>query len=354
MILILRKIISYFVLYLFSPDSSTYKNTMTNIYQLNQLRYSYSNKPVLSLDHLQIEEGKITALIGANGSGKSTLLNILAFLTSPTHGEIYFKQQSVNQRDLIQYRRRVGFLAQKPFMLAGTVYENIDFGLKIQHKLQRHEKILQVLKQLDISHCMHQQAKLLSGGERQKVALARILVLAPEALILDEPFSYLDQNSAQALELFLQSYTQKNGKTLIFSTHDRLQGFALADNVLALADGKQVMTPLINVFHGEIKQHEFYSNSLCIQLPDAISKGRHASINPQDIVLSTTALESSMRNNFPGRVIMIADEMGVVRVNVDTGVVFKVLITYQALDELEIKLGDRVWVNFKSNAVVVF
>ncbi|OQK15078.1 ABC transporter permease [Methyloprofundus sedimenti] len=327
---------------------------MTNIYQLNQLCFAYANKQALSLENLQIEEGKITALIGANGSGKSTLLNILAFLASPSQGEILFRNQSVNKRDLIQYRRRVGFLAQKPFMLAGSAYDNIDFALKIHNQLQRPEKILKVLKQLDISHCIHQQAKLLSGGELQKVALARILVLAPEVLLLDEPFSYLDQSSAQALELFLQSYTRKTGKTLIFSTHDRLQGFALADHVVALADGMEVMTPLINVFHGEIKQHQFHSGSLCIQLPEAISKGRHASINPQDIVLSTTALESSMRNHFLGRVIMIAEEMGVVRVNVDTGVIFKVLITYQALDELKIKLGEQVWVNFKSNSVVVF
>ena len=327
---------------------------MTHIYQLNKIRFAYADKEALSLVHLQIEEGKTFALIGANGSGKSTLLNILAFLASPTQGEIFFKGECVNQRELIQYRRRVGFLAQKPFMLAGTVYDNIDLGLKIQRKRQRTEKILKVLKQLDISHCMHQQAKLLSGGELQKVALARILVLEPEVLLLDEPFSYLDQSSAQALELFLQSYSNETGKTLVFSTHDRLQGFALADNVFALADGQQVMTPLINLFHGEVKQHQFHSSSLCIQLPDAISAGRHASINPQDIVLSNTALVSSMRNHFLGRIILIAEEKGSVRVNVDTGVVFKVIITYQALEELNLQLGDKVWVNFKSSTVVVF
>jgi tungstate transport system ATP-binding protein len=327
---------------------------MTHIYQLNQLRFSYASKEVLALDELQFEEGKATALIGANGSGKSTLLNLLAFLASPTQGDIFFKGQYVNRRYLIEYRRRVGFLAQKPFMLAGTVYDNIDFGLKIQGKGQRAEKIARVLKQLDISHCADSQAKLLSGGELQKAALARSLVLEPEVLLLDEPFSYLDQSSAQALEVFLHNYAQETGHTLIFSTHDRLQGFALADEVIALAEGKQVLTPLINLFHGQIIEHVFVSGALQIILTEAIENARHASIKPEDIVLSTEALKSSMRNHFHGRVVMIAEEMGRVRVNVDIGVVFQVLITYQALAELKIKLGDRLWVNFKSNSVVVF
>ena len=327
---------------------------MTNIYQINKLQFHYVDKLVLSLKQVNIQTGRTTALIGENGSGKSTLLRLFAFLDYPSHGELLFKGKQVNKGALTYYRRRVGFLAQKPFMLCGSVYDNIDLALKIHGKRQRTEKIHKVLKQLDIDHCARQQAKLLSGGELQKVALARILVLEPEVLLLDEPFSYLDQSSAQALELFLQSYTQQTGQSLVFSTHNRLQGFALADDILALAEGKQVLTPLINLFHGQVIDHAFYIGSMRILLTDAITNARHISINPQDIVLSIEALVSSMRNHFQGRVVLISDEMDRVRVNVDTGVVFQVLITYQALDELNIKLGDKLWVNFKSNAVVVF
>lgn len=327
---------------------------MTNIYQLNNLQFQYAGKLALSLNQVAIQEGKTTALIGANGSGKSTLLYLLAFLQSPSQGELLFKGQQVNDRGLRHYRRRVGFLAQKPFMLRGTVYDNINLALKIQGKKQRPEKIYRALKQLDINYCASQQAKQLSGGELQKAALARILVLEPEVLLLDEPFSYLDQSSAQALEGFLQTYTQQTGQSLVFSTHDRLQGFALADNVLALTEGQQVLTPMINLFHGKVIEHVFYAGPMRIILTEAITTARHASINPQDIVLSANALVSSMRNHFQGRVVLISDEMGRVRVNVDTGVVFQVLITYQALAELNIKLGDKLWVNFKSNAVVVF
>lgn len=323
-------------------------------YQLSNVQFYYVNKLALSLDEVMIEQGKTTALVGANGSGKSTLLNILAFLDYQTQGELLFKGEQVKSKDLKHYRRRVGLLAQKPFMLRGTVYDNINLALKIQGKKQRATTIQQVLKQLDISHCATQQAKQLSGGELQKAALARILALQPEVLLLDEPFSYLDEKSAQSLELFLQNYTQQTGQTLIFSTHDRLQGFAMADEVLALAAGKQVLTPLINLFQGELIDHVFHSGTMQIILTEASTKGRHISISPQDIVLSVDALVSSMRNHFRGRVVMIAEERGNIRVNVDTGVVFQVLITHQALTELNIKLGDLLWVNFKSNSVVVF
>ena len=323
-------------------------------YQFNNLQFYYADKLALLLDQVTIEQGKTTALIGANGSGKSTLLNLCAFLESPQYGQLLFMGQPVNQSDLTPYRRRVGFLVQKPFMLRGTVFDNIDLALRIHGKKQRVEKIQRVLQQLDISHCAEQQAKQLSGGELQKAALARMLVFEPEVLLLDEPFSYLDQSSAQSLELFLRLYTQETGKTLVFSTHDRLQGFALADEVLALAQGKRVHSPLINLFSGTVREHVFQSGALRIILPEGVVSGHHASINPQDIVLSVDALVSSMRNCIQGRIVMVAEEGGSILVNVDTGVVFQVLITYQSLHELNIQLGDKIWVNFKSNSVVVF
>lgn len=327
---------------------------MSHIYQLNKLSFYYAKKKALSLESLNIQAGITTALIGANGSGKSTLLNLLAFLVCPQAGEILFCGQRVKSKDLLQYRRQVGLLPQKPFMLRGSVYDNMKLALKIRGIKSSSENIHRVLKQLEINHCAEQPAGQLSGGELQKAALARILIVQPKVLLLDEPFSYLDQCSAQALEVFLREYVQATGHTLIFSTHDRLLGFAMANEVVALADGEQVMTPLINLFHGQVIDHVFYSGAMQIVLTETVITARHASINPQDIVLSTEAFVSSMRNHFQGRVVLISDEMGSARVNVDTGVVFQALITYQALKELNIKLGDKLWVNFKSNAVVVF
>ncbi len=323
-------------------------------YQLHNIQFYYAQQLALSLENLSIADGKMTALLGDNGSGKSTLLNILAFLNVVDSGELVYKAQPVKASTLINLRRRVGLLPQKPFMLKGTVYDNINLGLTLQGKKQRTQKIKQVLQRLDIAAIAKQQANLLSGGQLQKVALARILVLEPEVLLLDEPFSYLDQQAAQQLEDFLRGYCTETGQTLIFSTHNRLQGFALADKVISLSQGRQVMSPLINLFQGQIHQHIFECHQLRIILPEADYVGQHVSIDPQDIVLSADKIISSMRNQFQGRVIMIADENGRAYVKVDVGQVFQVLITYQALMELKLELGKAVWIHFKSNAVVVF
>ena len=329
---------------------------MTNAYQLSNIIYRYKQSIALSLPVLNIESGQITALVGSNGSGKSTLLNLLAFLTVPEQGKIQFFNSTVTLKQHQLYRKRIGFLTQKPYMLRGTVLNNITLALKMHgiRKADRQNKALAILEQLDIAHCAEQQAKYLSGGELQKAALARILVLDPEVLLLDEPFSYLDQQSSHLLESFIASYVQETAKTLIFSTHNRLQGLALANNVISLVDGKSVLTPLINLFQGTVKNHSFDTGNITIILPDHITEGSHISIDPGEIVISKLPLSSSMRNNYTGRIITITEERGNVRITLAAGEKFHALITHQALNELDLKLGDNTWINFKSNCVVVF
>lgn len=329
---------------------------MATAYQLDNIIYRYGEKIVLSLPSLTILSGQTTALIGANGSGKSTLLHLLVFLTTPYSGEIQFFDQSVSTNQHLKLRRRVGFLAQKPYMLQGTALDNITIALKLHDipKTNRIKKAMAAMEQLNIAHCATQQAKMLSGGEQQKVAMARILALEPRMLILDEPFSFLDQSSAHLLENFIESFIADTRKTLIFSTHNRLQGLALADNVISLVDGKAVKTPLINLYNGSIKNHAFHTGKLQVTLPGDINEGSHISIDPGEIVISKQPLNSSIRNNYCGRVTAIAEEMGSVRIGIDAGEKFQALITYEALKELQLHLGDTAWVNFKSNSVVVF
>ena len=156
------------------------------------------------------------------------------------------------------------------------------------------------------------------------------------------------------LENFIESFVEDTQKTLIFSTHNRLQGLALADNVISLVDGKVVKTPLINLYKGSIKNHVFHTGKLQIILPGDINECTHISIDPSEIVISRQPLHSSIRNNFYGRVTAIAEERGSVRIGINAEERFQALITYEALKELQLHLGDSVWVNFKSNSVVAF
>ncbi len=329
---------------------------MINAYQLTSIRFYYGDKLALSLPDLAIASGKITALIGPNGSGKSTLLDILAFLQPPHYGNIRFFGEQINYKQLPRYRHEIGYLTQKPYMLRGTVQDNLKLALKFRgtDKSLWRPKIHNVLEYLNIGHLRDQDAKCLSGGELQKSALARILVTSPKVLLLDEPFSHLDQAGVQLLEQFIVAYLKETRATFILCTHDRLQGAALADDVISLIQGESVKSPLINVYGGSCHHHVFSTGKINIILTADISDCQHVAIDPHEIVLSRDALVSSIRNQFHGRVISISDEMGKVRITVAAGEIFQVLITYEALTDLSLNLGDPIWINFKSNSVTAF
>lgn len=329
---------------------------MTDLYRLTDIRYSYGDILALSLPSLHIETGRITALIGPNGCGKSTLLNLLAFLEPPHQGNLCFQGQTVSSKHYPALRRRIGFLPQKPYMLRGTVADNLDLTLKFHgfRKPFRSQRINNTLEYLNIAHLRSQKAAHLSGGELQKVALARAWVTEPEVLLLDEPFSHLDQSSLLLLERFIASFPQETGCSLVFSTHNRLQGLALADEVISLIKGKQTKTPLINLFAGRIDNHIFNTGKLSVALTGEVSACRHISIDPHEIVLSRQPLVSSIRNQFQGRITTITEYMGQVKISVTAGEVFQVLINFEAFKELDLSLGDTVWVSFNSNSIMIF
>ena len=329
---------------------------MNKAYQLNNIHYSYGKTFSLLLPKLEISAQKITALTGANGSGKSTLLSLLGLLIAPKTGSLIFFGEIVTSKQQQNLRKQIGFLAQKPYLFRGTVIDNLNLVLKIYHipnKL-REKKINFILEQLGIIELSKQQAKTLSGGELQKVALARALIMQPKILLMDEPFSYLDQPSIQLLERFILDYVTRMKTTLIFSTHDRLQGLAIADEVISLVKGKQIKSPLVNLFKGHFEGETFKTAYLSIFSVTYIKSATHVSIDPREIVLSRQRLNSSMRNQYQGRVIAIVEENSVIRVSIDAGDIFQVMITKQALKLLILKLTDIIWLSFKANSVVIF
>jgi tungstate transport system ATP-binding protein len=329
---------------------------MSFAYQLQNIRFNYGDKTALALPELNIDAGKVTGLVGPNGCGKSTLLNLLAFLEAPSDGFVHFFDEQAKPEKLFTYRQRIGYLPQKPYMLRGTVLDNLELALKLRGipKKTWQNRINKVLERLNISHLKLHKAVSLSGGELQKTALARTLVTEPTVLLLDEPFSYLDHAGSQMMEQVITDYLQEKQATVAFSTHDRLQALALADAVISLIQGEQVKSPLVNLYRGQCCQHVFSTGKINIVLTADIADCQHVSIDPHEIVLSRHALVSSIRNQFEGKVLGISEERGKVRVTVDAGEIFQVLITYEALNDLKVHLGEQVWVSFKSNSVVAF
>ncbi|PWB66468.1 MAG: ABC transporter ATP-binding protein [Deltaproteobacteria bacterium] len=178
---------------------------------------------VLDIEDLSIYEHRLYTLIGANGAGKSTLLHILAFLSPPTAGEIHYDGKRVDwDHDSMEARRRrVTLLHQAPYLFGGTVHANVAFGLKARgiHGDDQRRIVETALETVGLQGFRERRARELSGGEAQRVAMARALALEPEVLLLDEPLANIDRETTGLLETVIASLPAQ-GTTVVMTTHD--------------------------------------------------------------------------------------------------------------------------------------
>ena len=330
---------------------------MNPAYKLKDVSFAYDGgSPVLIIPDLEIPTGEITALVGPNGSGKTTLLHLLAFLKTLHTGEICFFGERVNSKNRLDFRRRTGLLSQNPYLLSGSVLVNVEYGLKLRgiSAGERKKRAVGALVQVGLSGIENRSAQRLSGGEAQRVALARILVLEPDVLFLDEPATYMDRENIAITEQIVLDLHKDKAATILYTTHDIIKGYALADSVLSLIAGNLVPASLANLFTGKISESHFDTGRITIHLPAGARDGTHISIDPTTIVISKESLASSMRNSFQGRIVTISEENGKVRLEVATQERFQALITAESLALLDLRLGDDIWLSFKSTAIKVF
>jgi molybdopterin-binding protein len=204
-------------------------------------------------------------------------------------------------------------------------------------------------------HLVKQKASILSGGELRRMAIACAIVYQPDVLLLDEPFSHLDTTSANELEKVIELLKNSGEITIVFSTHNQLQGLSLATRTLSLVNGRLSKTPLLNLFNGTTKEGHFNTGKISVETTQSIDNARHIAIHPNDIVLSLTPFNNtSMRNQFSGEVILIAAEETTVRIEIDCGERFQTIISRESHNHLNIQLGDSVWLGFKASAVELF
>ncbi len=327
----------------------------TAAYQLHNIKVHYKKRCVLDIANLSLPQNKCIALLGDNGAGKSTLLNLLAFTAQADEGEILLNGQQTSSPLSIKQRQSIGYVSQHPLLLKGSVIDNIMLALKLQGiKPQLHKELAQAaLKQVNVEHLADQATSTLSGGELKRVAIARAIAYQADILLFDEPFSHLDQHHYQQLEVIIQQLSQHN-KTVIFSTHNRLQGIALADSSVNLVNGKITSSPLLNLFNGHLHDHIFDTGKLQIHTISNSGNAHNIAIDPNEIIISKQPLESSMRNCFNGRVTLIAEEIDSIRLTVDCGEIFHVIISEESLSQLGFSLGNTLCLSFKSTATKVF
>ena len=203
---------------------------------VNNFKKYYSKKLILDIDNLLIEKGRITGLIGPNGSGKSTLLNIMSGLDNEFLGTIKYDSKSI---DKYTYKY-ITLVSQKPYLLKRKVYENIEYPLKIRKetKEKMKQKVNNIIKRFEIEDLKDKKANLLSGGESQKVSLARALVFEPKLLLLDEPTSNIDPESVKIMEREILRFNEETMGTVLIVTHNIEQSKRLCDNIIYLENGK--------------------------------------------------------------------------------------------------------------------
>ena len=207
--------------------------------EIKDLGKSYGHAEILKGINLTIEQGSVLALIGPTGSGKTTLLRLVNLLESPSSGQIIFKGQKVSDRpekDLTALRRSMAMVFQKPVMFKAKVQENVSFGLKMRGMDDR-EKVREALSAVGLAGYENRDASTLSGGEMQRIALARALVLESELLLLDEPTANLDPKSAAAIDRLLQGLAGRK-TTVILATHNMREALKLASKVAVLQVGR--------------------------------------------------------------------------------------------------------------------
>jgi len=205
------------------------------MFTLKKVKY----KDVLNIEALTIKKHKVTCIVGQSGSGKTTLLRLLNKLISCDSGKITYKNQALKEIDSVELRRDLVMLPQAPAIFSGSIKDNLLIGLKFSEKpLVADEKLLEVLKLVRLKKELSEDAEKLSGGEKQRLALGRVMLMEPEVLLLDEPSSALDEDTEHMIIEALVNYSKENNKTLIMVTHSKKIAEQFSDEIIEIKDGR--------------------------------------------------------------------------------------------------------------------
>ncbi|OQX72181.1 MAG: hypothetical protein B6D61_14810 [Bacteroidetes bacterium 4484_249] len=294
-------------------------------------------------------------------------------LIKPDSGKIFLNGEDITQKNI--QTRQTGLVFQDYAVFPHlSVRENICYPLKSNNtdRLARKEKVEELARQTDIFDLLDRKPSTLSGGELQRVALARILALEPKCLLLDEPLSSLDVELRQDLRELLRKLNG-NGLTIIHVTHDYEEAVALANRVGIINEGRIIQTGnLKEVFHKPKSKFvakltgikNFYNAKMIsidkaqlenkveiATLPFAKDAQGFIMFRAEDVVLSCKQIESSLSNSLKGKIISLIPTLNGIEVTVEAGIKIASLITSQSVDKLGLKEGKEIIVNFKAAAV---
>jgi molybdopterin-binding protein len=335
----------------------------------------------ISNTSLSVDKGDYCVILGKSGSGKSLLLELIAGILSPDKGEILLN--NIDITDSKTHNRKIGLVFQDWALFPHlSVQENIAYALKVQ-KVQSdtmQKKILQLSEEMEIGHLLGRMPESLSGGEKQRVALARTMASLPRILLLDEPLVSLDIQLRTGIMGLLRKIHQK-GQTIIHVTHDYEEAITLGTRIAVMNNGEIIQTGspeevfqhpknefvanfigIRNFFRAIIETENKGDNSntlkvsigqnisLCLTTQDPGKEG-YVMIRGEEIVISNERSDSSACNNLEGLIKEIYPGSNGIEVIVDVGVLLIVNITKNSLKKLQLTTGKKVWLSFKASAV---
>jgi sulfate transport system ATP-binding protein len=323
---------------------------------------SFNTNRVLHNISLKVNDGELVALLGPSGSGKTTLLRIMAGLEVPDEGEdsaILFHGENVASHKV--GGRRVGFVFQHYALFRHmTVFENVAFGLRVRprkfrpSKQEIRDKVMNLLKLIQLEQLGPRYPSQLSGGQRQRVALARALAIEPKVLLLDEPFGALDARVRKDLRQWLRHLHDSMKITSVFVTHDQEEALEVADRVVVMNQGRieQVGTPEevyhhpvnpfvsrfigeVNLFHERTEDdHTEQTNGTVFVRPHLLKVHRN---NP-----GTQSFSATVEHINP------AHSVVKIELRTPTGDLVRAEMTHEELAELNLQRGQEVFLTFKS------
>jgi putative ABC transport system ATP-binding protein len=220
------------------------------VLRTERLSRQIAGKIIVDDISLEVPRADVLAIVGPSGAGKSSFLRLLNRLDEPTSGTFYLESTDMRQLPPRELRRHIGMVMQTAYLFPGTVAENLRFGPRQQNRELPPERIAQLLEQVRLGGYEERAVSTLSGGEAQRVSLARALANEPSVLLMDEPTSALDDAVKLEVETLISDVVLAVGLTCIIVTHDTTQAARMAKRTMAMREGKLVrIGPTQEVLH---------------------------------------------------------------------------------------------------------
>ncbi len=347
--------------------------------QFSEITKKHGDMLILKNVNLEVFKKEILSIVGPNGSGKTTLLKIMSGIDNSYSGKVCWEGAEITEDREDFLRAKSTMVFQKTIVFNTTVYNNVAYSLrqKGHHGSELNRKVREALRTVDLQGFENRSAKKLSGGEQQRLSLARALALEPELLLLDEPTANLDPKNVSVIEDVITNFNHEHGATTIIATHNLFQVERLSSRVAVMMDGiltKPGLTEDIlrspnpaysasfarfeNVFQGEAESAgqglvKVKLGNLQIEAVTGKTGEVTVFIRPEEIIVSNVFFASSVRNSFKGRITETSDLGSTVRLKVDVGVEFIAMLTKRSFLEMGLNIGTEVYLSFKASAVQI-